>query len=92
MSEDTHIIKILTENCQELYNYVSKGYTNVLQTIDEHNEEEEWDDSILRDEVVNAIYSLNHGKAAVVDNIPVAVCSEKSLKIPALKFPKFMLA
>ena len=27
--------------------------------IDEQHEEEESDDSILRDEVVNAIYSLN---------------------------------
>ena len=27
--------------------------------------------SILRDEVVNAIYSLKHGKAACLENIPV---------------------
>ena len=40
-----------------------------MNTIDEQHEEER-DDSILRDEVVNAIYSLKHGKAAGVDNIP----------------------
>ena len=32
--------------------------------------EVERDDSMLRDEVVNAIYSLKHGEAAGVDNIP----------------------
>ena len=69
LSEDTHIIKRWTEYCQELYNYESRGDKNVLQTIDEQHEEER-DDSILRDEVVNAIYSLKHGKAAGVDNIP----------------------
>ena len=46
------------EYCQELYNYASKGDTYVLQTIDEQHEEEERDDSILRDEVAKAIYSL----------------------------------
>ena len=51
LSEDTYIIKRWTEYCQELYNYVSKGDTNVLQTKDEQHEEEERDDSILRDEV-----------------------------------------
>ena len=69
LCEDTHIIKRWTEYCQELYNYESRGDKNVLQTIDEQHEEER-DDSILRDEVVNAIYSLKHGKAAGVDNIP----------------------
>ena len=34
----TYIIKRWTEYCQELYNYVSKGDTNVLQRIDEQHE------------------------------------------------------
>ena len=55
LSKDTHITNRWTEYCQELYNYVSKGDTNVLQTIDEQHEEEERDDIILRNEVVNAI-------------------------------------
>ena len=49
---------------------MSKGDTNVLQTKDEQHEEEERDDSILRDGVVNTIYSLKHGNPAGVDNIP----------------------
>ena len=51
LSEDTHNIKRRTDYCQELYNYVSKGDIHVLQTIDEQHEEEERDDSILRNEV-----------------------------------------
>ena len=69
LSEDTHIFKRWTEYCQELYNYESRGDKHFLQTIDEQHEEER-DDSIVRDEVVNAIYSLKYGNAAGVDNIP----------------------
>ena len=49
LSEYALIIKRWTEYCQKIYNYTSKGDTNVLQTINEQHEEEEEEE---RDDII----------------------------------------
>ena len=67
---NNYIIMYRKETQKRRQIYVSKGDTNVLQIIDEQLRRRKRWWYFLRNEVVNAIYSLKHGKAAGVDNIP----------------------
>ena len=67
ISEDTEIVKIWTEYCNELYNYPINPDVNTLI-----NREVELNDNlpILKSEVENYIKYIKKGRATGVDNIP----------------------
>ena len=66
LAEEQAIVNRWTEYCQELYNHPINPDINVLQrnSIDQDD-----DLPILKDEVINAIKSLNDGKSPRNDNI-----------------------
>jgi hypothetical protein len=56
------------EYCQELYSYTPVVDNNILGRLKNEQWQEE-DPDITRDEVIRALSSLKHGKAAGIDNI-----------------------
>ncbi|XP_068229351.1 uncharacterized protein [Palaemon carinicauda] len=67
LTEEEDVLKRWTEYCSDLYNYQTNGNPSVTSCHKSSNND---DFPVQREEVEEAIRSLNHGKAAGVDNIP----------------------
>ena len=59
-----------TEYCSDLYNYRIQGNEEVLDVSTTEEDTTDNDDSILKEEVTEAIKFLKVGKSPGVDNIP----------------------
>ena len=68
LTEEDQVLGRWTEYCSDLYNHDVKGDPSVL--YHQNNSDEDYDDSILRGEVEEAIKTLKKGKSPGVDNVP----------------------
>ena len=70
LTEKTQVLNRWTEYSTELYNYPIKGNDEVLNVGDPASDNENENDSILKDEIIQAIKTLKSDKSPGFDNIP----------------------